>query len=95
MRSFKRAIARRGSAEPEDLRRQFHAPEGIGAEVLDRVGEDLIVAHEGPDVVRCIDRGHEQANLVYLSGNARRRDEVAHFERPKHQQERPGGKIGQ
>ena len=47
-----------GAFDVEDrweLRREIHAPEVVGAEVLDVVREQLVVTDEGKDVVRRVD----------------------------------------
>ncbi len=77
------------------LRLELDAAVGVARVVLDRVREDLVVADQRDDVVRRIERSGEQADFLDRAGHAGDRDEIAHLERPQHDQERPGREVGQ
>ena len=78
-----------------NLRREFHAAKRIGGEVLNVVGEKLVVADKGVNVIGRENRGHEQANFLHRAGSAAASDEVADFERAQNNQKHTCCEVGQ
>jgi hypothetical protein len=78
-----------------DLRQQVDAAEGVAAEVLDRPVHDLGVAHHRLDVVGRVDRGVEEPDHAHRAFDIAGNHVVADLERPQHEDERPGGEVGQ
>src|SRR5271165_4247648 len=78
-----------------DLSDQLHSPIGVGGEVLDGVGENLIVSDERSDVIRSVESRREQADFVNRAGQSASRYKIPGLERPQNQHKRASGKIGQ
>ena len=94
-RALRRRIGRLGVDHVVELGHEVDAPVRVGGEVLDVVGQDLVVADERPDVVHHVDRCHEQADLLDGADDAAGLDEVAGLEGAQDEQEDPGREVGE
>jgi hypothetical protein len=50
------------------------------SKILDGVGEDLVIAYEGLDVIGCHESGYEQTDLMDRSRDTAGRDEITDLE---------------
>src|SRR4030095_1994456 len=78
-----------------ELRREIDAAVGVGREILDRLAHDLVVADEGPHVVRGVDRGGEHPDLLHGADDSAGANEITRPERTEDDQEDAGGEVAE
>src|SRR5689334_7220812 len=76
-----------------ELCKTIDATVRIRGEILNCVGEDLVVADIGDDIVSGHDRRGEETNLSNSAFGAACLYVVAYLERPQHDQKRTRGKV--
>src|SRR5262245_2577920 len=73
---------------------QFDTAISVRGVVLNGVGEDFVVADEGPYVVGCVEARHKEPDFMNGSGDSPCGNEIAYFERTQNKQESAGREVG-
>ena len=74
---------------------QVHPPRLVGREVLDDVAEDLGVRDEDADVVRRVELGRQDPDLLHLALRVAGLDDVAHREGTEDEEHDARGEVAQ
>jgi len=60
-------------------RLEVDAAVGVGREVLDVAGKNLVVPHKGANIVRGVNGGAEKPDFLHRAGDISGTDKVPHF----------------